>query len=158
MPDTATNDSFKAAWQSLSRENRATLASDAARGLRGRNRKDAAFMLWWATEELKRGARPGLVVAGAIAATILFAQISAGATPLEALRGVGSSAIPIIMLIPLATWFFRRPKLQRSVQLNAAVLSGKTFDGPPDPEEAARILALAKREGWLRGTRPEHEA
>lgn len=158
MSEAAADDSFKAAWQSLSRENRAALASDAARGLRGRNRQDAAFMLWWATQELKRGARPGLVVAGAICAAILLAQISAGASPLEALRGIGSSAIPIILLIPLATWFFRRPKLQRTIQLNAAVLSGKTFDGPPDPEEAARILALAKREGWLRGTRPEHEA
>lgn len=134
------------------------MASDAARGLRGRNRKDAAFMLWWATQELKRGPRPGLTVAGAIIAAVIFTQLANGAAPSEIIGSIGSSAIPIILLIPLATWFFRRPKLQRSIQLNAGVLEGRTFEGPPDPEEAERILARAKREGWLRGTRPETES
>jgi hypothetical protein len=158
VPDAGGEEAFKAAWQSLSREDRATLASDAARGLRGRNRKDAAFMLWWATHELKRGPRPGLTVAAAIAVGIIWAQMAGGASLGEAVGGIGSTAIPIILLIPLATWHFRRPKLHRSLQLNAAVPTGKSFEGPPDPEEAERILARAKREGWLRGTRSDRDA
>lgn len=153
----APDEGLKPEWRSLSRSDRATLASDAARGLRGRNNKDAALMLWWATKELRRGPRTALWTAAAIVATIIGLQLVTGRDLAEVARSLVSSISPIILLIPLATWVFRRPKLQRSVQLNAAVLSGKTFDGPPDPEEAERILARVKREGWLRGTRPERD-
>ena len=143
-------DEVKSAWQSLPRGQRATLASDAARGLRGRNRKDAAFMLWWAVRELSRGPRQGLAVAGAVVAAIVVAQIAGGAPPSEVLGSIGSSAIPIILLIPRATWVFRRPKLQRSIQLNAGMLSGKTLDAPPPAAEIDKILARAQRDGLLR--------
>ena len=109
-------------------------------------------MLWWAVRELQRGPRQGLAVAGAVVAAIVIAQVAAGAAVRDVIGSLGSSAIPILLLIPLATWFFRRPKLQRSVQLNAGMLAGKTFDDPPAAEAIDTILTRAQRDGLLRHT------
>jgi hypothetical protein len=142
-------------WKAMPRADRATLAAQAARGLRGGNRKDAALMLWWADAELRRGPRPAMKFAAAIVAAVVVVQLIVTGGQLDLAAIFGSSALPIIILIPLATWYFRRPKLQRSRQLNAGYLAGRTFDAPPDTEESRRILARARTKGWLHAPRAD---
>jgi hypothetical protein len=149
VPDAASHDPLKAAWESLPRADRARLASNAARGMRGTTRKAAAFMLWWASQELRRGPRNGFRLAGAMVALLILVQFAGGASFTEIIAGASTSLIPVILLVPLATWLFRRPKLQRAIQLNAGKLSGKTYTAPPPPDDVERLLARAQRKGWL---------
>lgn len=150
-------DDYAAAWKALPRRERNELASAAVRGVRSRNRWDAAITLWWTQRELRRGGWPSLAFAGAvIIGLVVFSIVRTGQWP----TSFGAffetvPLLPVLILLPILTARSRKPKLRYSAQLNAAVLAGKKFDGPPDPEEAERLLVRARKEGWFRGTRPE---
>ena len=148
---------YPVAWKALPRADRALLVRAAMGGHRAINRWDAAITLWWTQRELRYGHWRDLIVSVFIGIAVTgFAWARSGEVP----TSIGdvfaaSPLLPLFVLIPLASQATRRPRLRRSAQLNAAVLAGRSFDGPPDPEEAERLLAQAKREGWFRGTRPQ---
>jgi hypothetical protein len=148
---------YTAAWKALPRRERADLTQAALKGQRSVNRWDAAITLWWVQRELRYGVRNALLTAVAVVAVLLvLAWVVDGVPPTSfgnVLRAV--PLLPVFLLIPIATTGMRRPRLRIAAQLNASVLAGKTFDGPPDPEEAERLLRRARKEGWFRGTRPE---
>lgn len=148
---------YSVAWKLLPRRDRALLTQAAMRGHRSVNKWDAAITLWWAQRELRIGLWRDLAVAGVIVlGLIVFAWARTGQAP-TSLGDIftASPLLPVFLLIPIASSASRRPRLRRSAQLNAAVLAGKSFQGPPDPQEAERLLALARKEGWFRGTRPQ---
>ena len=148
---------YATAWKALPRRDRSRLSSAAVRGIRSVNRTDAALTLWWTQRELRRGPWPSLILAGiVIVGLLVYSFVRSGqlpATPSAFFEAV--PLLPVIVLLPITTHRSRKPRLRHSAQLNAAVLAGRKFDGPPDPEEAERLLALARKEGWLRGMRPE---
>ena len=153
----AASSDYGVAWKSLSRQDRTFLVRAAMGGHRSINKWDAAITLWWTQRELRIGLWRDLGLALVIVAgLIMFAWARTGQAP----AGLGdifnaSPLLPVFLLIPIASSASRRPRLRRSAQLNAAVLAGQTFEGPPDPDEAERLLALARKEGWFRGTRPQ---
>ena len=148
---------YKAAWKALPRSERTELTRAALKGHRAVNRWDAAVTLWWTQQELRYGLRNSLAVGvGAAVGVTLVSWVLTGSPP----AGIAeifqaNPMLPVFFLIPFASASLRRPRLRVSAQFNAAVLAGKKFDGPPDPEEAERLLARARKEGWFRGTRPE---
>lgn len=150
---------YTVAWKALPRQDRIALTSAALKGSRAVNRWDAAITLWWVQRELRYGVRNALIVAvGIVVGLLIFAWVVDGVAPTSfgnVLRAV--PLLPVFLLIPLAASSLRRPKLRIAAQQNAAVLAGKTFDGPPDPEEAERLLRRARKEGWFRGTRPQRQ-
>lgn len=154
--DAATDADLHQAWKALPRQDRTELASACTRGLRGVNRYDAALMLWWSRRQVRQGPWAVLRFALFVVAVVLVVHVvtSGGVRSLSTVLET-NPILPVLPLIPLASWVFRRPKLQQAITLNAAVLAGRQFDGPPDPEEAERLLALARKEGWFRGTRPQ---
>ena len=157
-PDASSD--YSVAWKSLPRQDRALLTRAAMGGHRSINKWDAAITLWWTQRELRFGMWRDVSLAVGIALGLaLYAWGRTGDLPTTVNDMISVSPLfPIIILIPIAASSFRRPRLKRSAQLNAAVLAGKVFEGPPDPEEAERLLALARKEGWFRGTRPQTEA
>lgn len=150
-------DDYAAAWKALPRRERMELSSAAVRGIRSRNRWDAALTLWWTQRELRRGPWPALIFAViVIVGLLVYSFVRTGqlpVTPSAFFEAV--PMLPVLVLLPMLTHRSRKPRLRHSAQLNAALLAGKKFDGPPDPEEAERLLARARKEGWFRGTRPE---
>lgn len=162
MTEPTLSSDYRTLWSTLPSSERRLLAREARQGIRGRSRQDAALLLWFAREELRKGWRTALA---GIAGTLLGTAIAVvGASMLEGddlglvWDEVGRSGVlgfwPLL-LFPLVLWWQRRPKLKRTAQLNAAVLAGEELTGPPDPEEAERLLAVIRKEGWLRGMRPE---
>lgn len=153
---------YRVLWRTLAASERRLLYKEAGRGIRGRSKQDAALMPWFAREELRKGWRTA--VAG-IAGTVLGVALAlVGISLLEGddlgrvwdeVRESGVLGYWPLLLLPLVLWARRRPALKRTVQLNAAVLAGQELTGPPDPEEAERLLAVIRKEGWLRGMRPQ---
>ena len=157
MTTPQTSGDYSVAWKSLPRNDRALLVQAAMRGHRCVTKWDAAITLWWTQRELRVGLWRDLGLAGIlVAGLIAFAWARTGQAP-SSLADIfnASPLLPVFLLIPIAASSMRRPRLRRSAQLNAAVLAGKSFEGPPDAEEAERLLALARRKGWFRGTRPQ---
>jgi hypothetical protein len=154
---TTASDDARDGWKGLPPAERNNLIRAAGRGERGINRRDAAYMLWWSSNELRRGPWPALRVAAIVVAGVLVTQAMTLGADFDDLEGFFQwvGLLPVVLLIPMVSWTLRRPKLQRAAQLNAAVLAGKPFEGPPDPEDAERLLARARKEGWFRGTRPD---
>lgn len=145
---------YEAAWKALPRHDRGELVRAATRGHRAVNRWDAALMLWWTQKQLSKSAWSGMWLGLAIAATVIgWYWIVEGFD----VRGLlaANPLLPVFLLIPWSGSRTRKIKLRHSARLNAAVLAGRSFDGPPDPEEAERLLARARIEGWFRGTRPQ---
>lgn len=147
----------RVAWQALPPRDRVELTKAATKGQRGINRADAAYMLWFATNELRRGPWPAMRIALIVVVALLVNQaLVMGISVADAGGFLGwIGLIPVVLLIPFTSWTLRRPKLERSARLNAALLAGREFDSPPDPEASERLFALALKEGWLRGTRPQ---
>lgn len=148
---------YKAAWKALPRRDRMELTQAALKGHRSVNRWDAAVTLWWSQRELRYGLRNSLLVAAGVAVGLsVLSWVLTGVPPTSIFAIFQSNPmLPVFLLIPFASAGLRRPRLRVSAQVNAAVLAGKTFDAPPDPEEAERLLARARKQGWFRGPRPE---
>ena len=148
---------YTAAWKARPWGERTELRVAAMKGQRARNREDAALSLWWIQDELRSGLRSTLLwtIATVVALFLLVWALSGGEPPgiTEVLRW--NPFLPLFVLVPFWSTFRRRPRLRAAAQLNAAVLAGETFNSPPDPEEAERLLRRARKEGWFRGTRPE---
>ena len=148
---------YSVAWKSLPRQERTLLVQAAMRGHRSVNKWDAAITLWWTQRELRVGLRRDLGLAAIlVAGLIAFAWARTGQAPTSlADIFIASPLLPVFLLIPIAASSMRRPRLRRSAQLNAAALAGTSLQGPPDAEEAERLLALARKKGWFRGPRPQ---
>ena len=147
---------YAAAWRGLPRPDRGELTQAALRGQRAVNPWDAAITLWWTQRELQTGLKSALVVAVSVVLVLIgYMWVTTGDPP-TTLRALftASPVLPVFLVIPFLTQSVRRPRLRRAAQLNAQLLAGKTFSGPPDPEEAQRLLNRARKEGWFRGTRP----
>ncbi|HVM18459.1 MAG TPA: hypothetical protein VM307_00700 [Egibacteraceae bacterium] len=153
-------DDYAAAWQALSRRDRSTLVRNTNAGRKGETRWDAAMMLWLTQRELRRGPWPGFKLAVAfVVGILLFLWVVNGIPPYD-LAGVLAVAplLPVLVLIPFAAFSFRRQRLQRSAQLNAALLTDKGLDGPLEPGQAERLLVRARNKGWFKGSRPRPSA
>ena len=148
---------YRTVWTSLPRTERAQLSQAALKGQPSANRWDAALTLWWVQRELRYAIRNSLLIACAmVLVLLLFAWVVDGVPPTSfgnVLRAV--PLLPVFLLIPLASTGMRRPRLRIAAQLNAGVLAGKKLEGPPAPEEAERLLARARTQGWFRGSRPK---
>lgn len=146
---------FRTVWRSLPYAERAALSRAVSRGRQGRSRRDAALMLWWAGDQLRRGPWTAMRVAAVTLGVVLAAQMlfsSVALTGPESL--LGSPLLPVLLLVPFATWTVRRPRLQQAARLNASVLDPKRGDDDiPDPAEIERLLAKTVRDPWYRKLR-----
>jgi hypothetical protein len=156
-PAQSQSDYYLAAWKALTRRERLELTAAAMRGLRPANRWDAAITLWWTQRELRYGLRNSLLGVGILAVVLVLLEWALTGTPPtnpgEMLRR--NPMLPVFFLIPIAAGTVRRPKLRRSAQVNAAALTGKQVDSPPDAEETERLLTRARKQGWFKAARPK---
>ena len=150
---------YRATWKTLPGWQRRELFWAASAGTRGMDRREAALLLWYAREHQRHWLRTAAGQAGgfALGGVLLALVISYvdPATDLAFFRTYTLTGAPTMLLLHLGMAIYRRPRLRRTEQLNAAMLAGHEFTGPPDPDEAERLLNLIRKEGWLRGMRAE---
>lgn len=155
MSAAAIRDDYRATWKALPRRERRDLARSAARGERGVSRSEAALLLWWSREQLRLGWRVVLTQLASFAVLVVIAlpllERSLGQPPAAGFPGAAVG----VVVAHVAMVVYRRRTLRRTAQVNGAVLSGGELVGPPNPAEAERLLNLVRKEGWLRGMRPE---
>jgi len=138
---------YGVAWKSLPRAARRDLVSAALRGVRPSAGRDAALTLWWSQRELRRGVWPTMAVAvAAIAILVAVDWWRTGVLPTTFGQFWTSQPLfPVFLLLPIATWGIRRPKLQRAAQVSAGVIAGRTRTDAPDQVEAQRLLDRARK-------------
>lgn len=147
----AVDEDYRTLWRSLPRGQRGRLSSNASRGLQGRTPRDAALTLWWADRQLRRGPWPALGVAAAVVVVLLLLQVVAfGVALTDPASAARSPIVPIVLLIPVASWSIRRARFTDAARLNAGVLAGRKLAEAPDRQEAHRLLDRARGKSWFR--------
>lgn len=145
---------LRAAWDELSRGNRRDILKDVRRARRTQVRADAALAAWAGLRELRNQPRQWLllVLVQAVLMAVVFATLD---TVIEDQAFTLATASPWLRGLPLALacnlgQLAVRKQLRRGITLNARFAAGEPVTGPPDMDEAERLLRVMDREGWLR--------